>query len=116
MRPLTKSAASGPFAALKLMSKLMPDSMSSNLIIGTFALAMICTPAQELLISKNEAQSKASNTLESQAKHGTAVGCKEPRHSSLLRKLAETGRDEDADLDVLRHVLSDQAVGHGLER
>lgn len=45
MSALTYSAASGPFAASKLMSKFTPDCVSSNLMMGTFALAMICAEA-----------------------------------------------------------------------
>ena len=45
----TMSAASGPLATSKLMSKLNPLSTSVNLMMGTFALPMICTRSTHAL-------------------------------------------------------------------
>ena len=42
----TCSAACGPLAASKLMSKLRPLAASLNLMMGTLALAMTCAPRE----------------------------------------------------------------------
>jgi hypothetical protein len=39
---LTKAAVTGPLATSNEMSKLKPDAVSSNLMMGTFAFATTC--------------------------------------------------------------------------